>query len=75
MQNKGEMAEGLEQTDSVEIVAVKKPTHPVQEESSIFGPHVQILLAVLFFLGFTAFLVYYLMEEVPHHEITNRKTP
>lgn len=72
-ENKSEMAKGLEQTDSIEIVAVK-PTESAQEESSIFGPHVQILLAVLVFLGFTAFLVYYLMEEVPHHEITNGKT-
>ena len=73
-ENKGETANSLDQTDSIEIVEVKKPAQPEKEEVSICGPHIQILLAVLVFLGFTAFLVYYLMEETPHHKITDSNT-
>ena len=34
-----------------------------KEEASIYGPHIQVLLAVLVFVVFLAFLVYYLMEK------------
>lgn len=68
-ESRAEKANSLKQTDSVENVAVEKPAQPVKEESSICGPHFQILLAVLVFLSFTAFLVYYLMDESPHREI------
>ena len=57
------------QTDSVETVAVKKTSAPAKEEKPICGPHIQILLAVVVFLVFTAFLIYYLMEETPKDAI------
>ena len=69
-ENKGETANSRAETDFFETVEVKKTAKPMKEETSICGPHIQILLAVLVFLVFTAFLVYYLMEEMPHHEIT-----
>lgn len=72
-ESKGETAHSVDQTDSIEIVEVKKSAQPEKEESTICSPHVQILLAVLVFLGFTALLVYYLMEETPA-EITNGNT-
>ena len=72
-ESKGETADSLDHTDSIEIVEVKKSAQPEKEESTICSPCIQILLAVLVFLGFTAFLVYYLMEETPP-EITNGNT-
>ena len=67
--NKGDHAafNGPEQTDSVEVIAVKEPAKVAKEEASICGPHVQILLAVLVFLVFISFLVYSLMEDT-HQE-------
>ncbi|KAJ7376683.1 hypothetical protein OS493_033305 [Desmophyllum pertusum] len=62
----------VQKTDSVEIVAVKKmSTPPVKEEQSIFGPHIQILLAVLVFVVFTVFLIYHMMEDAPSEGITD----
>lgn len=63
--NKGDHAafNGPEQTDSVEVIAVKEPAKVAKEEASICGPHIQILLAVLVFLVFISFLVYSLMED------------
>lgn len=65
--NKGDHAafNGPEQTDSVEVIAVKEPAKVAKEEASICGPHIQILLAVLVFLVFISFLVYSLMEDTP----------
>ena len=64
----------LKQTDSVETVAIKKTSQPTKEENSIFGPHIQIILAVGVFLAFTLFLIYYVMEDTPHHELVEEQS-
>ena len=64
----------LKQTDSVETMAVKKTSQPTKEENSIFGPHIQIILAVGVFLAFTLFLIYYVMEDTPHHELVEEQS-
>ena len=71
LDNKGDHAafNGPEQTDSVEGIAVKEPAKVAREETSICGPHIQILLAVLVFLVFISFLVYSLMEDTSREKI------
>lgn len=75
----GNTGNNVKQTDSVEIVAVKKvspPSPPAKEEKSICGPHIQILLAVVVFLVFTVFLIYHLMEDAHHPElVTGNQLP
>ncbi|XP_078343441.1 uncharacterized protein LOC144629120 isoform X2 [Oculina patagonica] len=65
----------VKQSDSVEIVAVKKISPPAKEEKSIFGPHIQILLAVVVFVVFTVFLIYHLMEEGHNELIVDQNNP
>ena len=48
---------------------MKEPAKVAKEETSICGPHIQILLAVLVFLVFISFLVYSLMEDTPREKI------
>ena len=69
--NKGDHAafNGPEQTDSVEVIAVKEPAKVAKEEASICGPHIQILLAVLVFLVFISVLVYSLTEDTHQEKV------
>lgn len=65
----------VKQTDSVEIMSVKKISPPAKEEKSICGPHIQILLAVVVFVVFTVFLIYHLMEEGHNELIVDQNNP
>ncbi|XP_068714427.1 lamina-associated polypeptide 2-like [Montipora foliosa] len=70
-ENKHETTNGLDQMDSAEKVAVKKPPQPTKEESSMVAAHIQFVLAIFLFLGFMIFLVYLLMEGTPQNAITS----